>query len=334
MSKLIETRTVEAISHFSKTINSTGKVVADMTLLAEATAELPLVRLDYWERFIRLEFAKAMESQTKPRWKLWGDTPQILTWLDIVSWDGYTRERTLRTLSGPAPNRFFFALALRRLNDWVPQVREAAKVKILELADVSEPSDVVEAMCLTLSHWNSWGRMQTTEKDIIIEILSKKSIAAALRSKIISSPSGLMVFLFSQVSRDASIDDYISIIAEQAVQPAVRAKAFRCLFDQEVTWSEGKKWEWTDIRYCEGRYSTDLGHRTINTNHAKLDLLLRSAADNSSIVRRVSAEFLIKHLRDIGMEANHLAKQFASDKSSAVSERGQFALRKIAELDN
>ena len=101
--------------------------MADMSSLVDVTSQLPLSNLNYWERLIRLEFSSALESSSPPKRKIWSKPSQFLTWLDLISWDGYKREKTLRTITGAAPNSFFFALAIRRLNDWVPQVREAAR---------------------------------------------------------------------------------------------------------------------------------------------------------------------------------------------------------------
>lgn len=65
-----------------------------------------------------------------------------------------------------------------------------------------------------------------------------------------------------------------------------------------------------------------------------IDLLKRSSEDSSSIVRRVTAEILIRELDNLGIEARVFAERFASDNSHAVSERGEFALRKLDEAEH
>ena len=300
-------------------------------MLVDATNKLPLSGLDYWERLIRSEFYNALDSSKKANWKFWEKPSQILTWLDLISWDGYKREKTIRTLSGAAPNSFFFALAIRRLNDWVPQVREAAREKIPSFVDDSDPKYVVDALCATLSNWNSWGRIEKKDKDVLLEIISKKKIGNALKDKIISSSSGPMASLMAQVGRTPVLDDYLNEIAESAVQPSVRAKAFRSQFEKRMVWLEGRKFVWTDIRCCEGRVKPIIGERDISVGIAFSELLEKSSADASSIVRRVAAEMLIRELENIGQKSIRLANFFASDKSSAVAERGRFALKKLEE---
>ncbi|MCU7841937.1 MAG: hypothetical protein KZQ82_07365 [Candidatus Thiodiazotropha sp. (ex Lucinoma annulata)] len=331
-SQIMEDKIRSAVKAFASSINSGSKVVADMSALIDATSQLPLSSFDYWERFIRSEFSIALRESTPPKWKVWSKPKEILTWLDLISWDGYRREKTLRTLSRAAPSIFFFSLAVRRLNDWVPQVREAARVKLPEIAKATDPQYVVEALCIALSNWNSWGRIEEADKKVLLQIICEERIAVSLRSKLITSISGPMPSLFSQLGRTTILDGNIGEIASLAIQPSVRAKAYRSLFEGRIAWTEGRKWEWTDIRYCEGRLKPIVSERKITTETSLLDLMQNSAKDRSSVVRRISAEILIRELASLGSIARDFAERFASDKSYAVAERGRFALKKLEEL--
>ncbi len=304
-----------------------------MSELSEVTSQLSLSSFDYWERIIRSEFSSAIRESIPPKWKVWSKPKELVTWLDLISWDGYKREKALRALSGAAPNTFFFSLAVRRLNDWVPQVRKAAREKLPEIASLTDPEYVVEALCVALSNWNSWGRIEEADKEVLLEIICEKEIAKSLRSKLIISASGPMPSLFSQLGRTPMLDGNIEEIARSAIQPSVRAKAYRSLFEGRITWIEGREWVWTDIRYCEGRLKPIVGERKLEIKAPLLDLLKRSSEDRSSIVRRVSAEILIRELDNPGIKVREFAERFALDSSHAVSERGEFALRKLDEAE-
>lgn len=325
----LEEQIISALKAFAGSINSGGKVVADISPLVEVTSRLLLSNLDYWERLIRSEFSSPLKSSIQPKWKIWSRPSQILTWLDLVSWDGYKREKTLRTITGAAPNSFFFALALRRLNDWVPQVREAARERLSLIVEASNPVHIVDALCVTLSYWDSWGRIGKLEKQALLDILSSKEIGNSLKSKLISSTDGPMASLFSQVGRTPVLDEYVGEIAESAIQPSVRAKAYRSQFEGKMVWIEGRKWEWTDIRYCEGRLNPVVSERKLTITTPFLEVMRKASVDRSSIVRRIAAEFLIREFNILGEESVKLAKLFASDKSLAVSERGKFALKRF-----
>jgi len=328
----MEDKIISSVKGFVNSINSGGKAMADMSELVDVTNKLPFSSLDYWERLIRSEYSSALIELNPPKWKIWSKPKELVTWLDLISWDGHKREKALRVLSGAAPNTFFFALAVRRLNDWVPQVRMVAREKLHEIARSTDPEYVVEALCVVLSNWNSWGRIEDVDKKVLLRIICEQKIAKSLCSRLISSASGPMPSLFSQLGRTPILDGRIEEIASFAIQPSVRAKAYRCLFEGRIVWIEGRKWEWTDIRYCEGRLRAVVAERKIDIKTPLLELLKRSSEDRSSIVRRVSAEILIRELASLGYVARGFAEQFAADKSRSVSERGEFALKRLGEV--
>ena len=318
-----------AVKEFAHSMNSGSKVVADMSLLVEATSRIKLTKLDAWERLIRWEFQKELDNSTPPKWKIWVKPTPFLTWIDLCSWDGYRREKSIRTLSGAAPNSFFFALAIRRLNDWVPEVRKAAREKLIKIATETDPDEVAEVLCVIFPHWNSWGRMEEAGKKILLDIASLENVANSLKTRIITSTSGPMAFILSQMGRVEVLDRFLEEIAKSAIQPSVRAKAYRSLMENKVTWFDGRKWVWTDIRYCEGRQQPIICDRNLSIETRFIDNLKNSAVDKSSVVRRVAGELLIKELEVVGAESKKLAEKLALDPSPSVSERGKFALKQL-----
>lgn len=321
-----------AVKAFAHSIHSRDKDTVDMSSLVEVTSQLPLLNLEDWERLIRCEFSSALKYSAPPKWKFWSQPSQIITWLDLIDFDGYKRERGLRTI-GAAPNSFFFALALRRLNDWVPQVRKAARENLARIVKTSEAIYIVDALCSILSSWDSWRRMGECEKQVLLEILSYEEITEALKLKIISSPSGPMASLFSQVGRIAVFDKYICEIAEDAVQPSVRAKAYRSQFDGRMLWAEGWQREWIDIRYCKSKLIPIISERELTIVFPFQEVMSKASIDRSSMVRRIAAEYLIRENDMSAEDKLRLAQQFALDKSLAVSERGRFMLRQLSSVE-
>jgi len=323
---------VSVLKDFINSINSNSQVTADMSALIEATSQLPLASFNYWEHLIRSEFYFPQNAVTPPKWRLWSKPKELLTWLDLINGDGYKREKTLRTLAGAAPNSFFFLLAIRRLNDWVPQVRDAARQKLPDIAIATNPAFVVEALCVALSNWHSWGRIEHADKEILLQIICEKKVAELLIDKLITSSCGPMPSLLSQLGRTSILDGEMMEISTSAIQPSVRAKAYRSLFEGKSSWIEGRKWEWTDKAYCKGRLKPIISDRRLLVKTPSLDLIKSAAKDRSAIVRRISAEILIRDIEKLGVIARELAENFATDKSKAVSERGRFALKQLDEL--
>ena len=330
-----------AVRIFASSISPARQVVADMSALVRITAVLPLSNLSYWERLIRDEFLVAWRAEAHSKNRGWralfapsvraakdAQSGRHLTWIDLSSHDGYGRERALRTISGPAPNAFFFALAAKRLNDWVPQVRAAARETVPVLARASDPECVAHALCALLPTWTSWGRLLELDKRVVPELVSIERVAESLKRQLISSAAGPMSAVMSQALRAPTLDQHLVEIATKAIQPSVRARAYKALILGKAVWVEGRQWQWTDVRYCQGRLNNVLSERLLSTPVLP-EFLSSAAADRSSIVRRVAAEALVREMSSLGNIALPLARQLAGDSSSAVAERGAFVLKQL-----
>lgn len=319
-----------------------GHRVDAMTELVRVTSFLPLSNMARWEYVIRYELSCAKHALADTKRVGWWslslfpvvknvERPRLLSWIDLSNADGYARERTLRTLDGPAPNGFFFALAARRLNDWVVQVRGAAREAVPALARASDPRYVVDALCAMLPAWSSWARMDESDTQTIIDLVAIRGVAQELMDRVISSPTGPITQVLSQILRTSVLDEHLTEIAMRAVQPAVRAKAYRVLLLREATWVDGSRWRWTDMRYCEGRVEKTHSSRPLTVAPALLDSLNAAASDRSSIVRRVASEALVREMNTPGIPALVLARRFAADDSSSVAGRGEFVLKKLGQ---
>lgn len=326
-----EAHVLSAVSEFVVSLNSDSGVVADMTGLVEVTSRLPLSNLEYWERLIRSGLYQSAGHSTPSKWRIWKKPTPFLAWIDLCSGDGFIRERTLRILSGCAPNRFFFAMAVRRLNDWVPQVRSVAREQLTSIAVASNPEDVVDVLCAILPHWNSWGRSEDEGRQVLLTIASIEAVAHALKSRLISTAAGPLASVLAQVGRSSVLDVHLPQVASGAIQPSVRAKAYRSLLDGKATWVVGRKWKWTDIRYCKGCFVPTFCDRPLTTKSSLEETLRAASSDRSAFVRRVAGDVLIRELETLGAVGFQLANILASDDNPSVAERGKFALGKLSQ---
>lgn len=300
-----------------------------MARIASETKSIPLTRMDAWERAIRAEVWAAEHRTSEASWKFWVRQRRFTSWLDLCSHDGRKREAALRVTFGGAPSAFVLALALRRLNDWVPQVRSAARETLPAVASHSEPQDVASVLWSLLAHWSTWGRMEPVDRSAVTAMASSEAVSIALRSKIMHATAGPAALVLSQCARFPAFDSWIQEFSQSAVQPAVRARAFRWLFLGRITWVVGHKWRWTDVAYCRGKLEPILESREISARQPFMATLTAAMADRSPTVRRVAAEFLIRELPSLGGDALPLAQRTASDTSPSVAERGNFALKQL-----
>ena len=293
------------------------------------TDQIPLTKIEYWESIIRSVSFEYQRDYIRAEFSLLETVKPDISWIDICSYDGYQREKALYALTGGAPNSFFFSMALRRLNDWVVEVRVAARHMILRLASETQPSYVVDALCYTLLHWTSWKRLGPEDKYVMYELIGIPRIAYELKKRIEATASGAMSRVLAEASRSLVFDKYLGDLAKYATQPAVRARASRCILAGSVAWVDGLKWHWTDKAYGKGRFHPVISTRPLKIVFPFSRFLEVAVYDRSPTVRRVGGEFLIKHLEEVGEKACLWAEKLAADKSRSVAERGEFALKKL-----
>ncbi|QBJ08018.1 hypothetical protein EYS10_05455 [Rahnella aquatilis] len=302
------------------------RIRPDISKFINATSKLSLKGLDEWERLIRAEIFYSLRQYSQKQSD--NDFRQVgsLRWMDICSADGFRRERALRTLSGGAPNSFLLALVVRKLNDWVPQVRAAARDALPLVAEESDPEFIVDVLFITLPYWDSWGRMEDIEKEVLMKVVMMEKVINALKKRLLTSSSGPVATIFSQAGRTTALDKFLAEISEKSIQPSLRAKAYRCQFESKFVWAEGLTWHWIDKIYGIQRRIPALKERIIPTTRPFIDTLRMATTDRSPMVRRIAGEMLIKELNNIGDEAFNLANILASDRSPSVAERGRYAL--------
>lgn len=292
-----------------------------------ATSLLPISNLDFWERTIRFEMQLAVRKRSPKN--LWASIELDEPWLNLCSSNGFVRERALRVISGGAPNAFLFTIMLRRLNDWVPEVRVAARKAVRIAVENSEAATIADALWRALPIFESWGRWQDEDKAAVFDLIGYRVLPTLLVQKVIHNTTGPATKVLNQLSRTSAVDRFLSRIANEATQPSARARAYKISLDGRATWVEGREWVWTDKRWCKGRYEPILGERKIGIHIDRLRLLRKATRDKSPVVRRVAGSALIASLADIGRDALPLANRLAEDPYPSVAERGRFALSRL-----
>lgn len=307
------------------------QIVSAFSEFDQVTSQLSVSRLDYWERVIRSEVWTSPQRSRGFPLNLFQSRRErpLIPWVDCCNSNGYQRERALRAMKDGAPNSFLFAILLRRLNDWVPEVRTAARECISVVVKRTELEHVLEALWGVLPHLDTWGRLQTKDKEVIVDILGYQAIPRWLSEKIITAPIGPAPAVLRQVGRQPAFDRFLTDISTKAVQPAVRAKAYKSQLDGYVAWIEGYQWMWIDKHWCKGRYMPVIEKRDIQVDRPFLKLLEAAATDRSALVRRVAGNALFIETDSLRADVVPIAKMLASDPSPSVSERGKFALKRL-----
>lgn len=277
----ISQRVVQAAQSYIQNL-AIGWAPPDITELIDVTNQLPLKHLGQWELILRHIFRQEYRID---KYRYYG------TWFEMVSDDGYSRSQLLRDISGSAPNRFFFALALRRLNDWVPQVRQEAQQALLRLAEQTPVPWIADALAYILVLMPSWTRIEASQRDTILEIASQPAVFDALLKKVMYQSTGPMPKLLAQLSQLSQLEGYLVPIAYYGVQPALRAQAYRWLLSGLSCYQTyGSKEKRCVTQRLEGAVD-------------RARLLAYAKNDESVLVRRVANEMSVRYLD----EFNHRA---------------------------
>lgn len=328
----IENDIKHAIKLYISSVKERTYCQGDIAPLVAITDTLELKNLEFWERSIRDETTYQIRHD-RPKWERWFLPDPKNPWLGMIYADGYVRENSLRNLTTGAPNAFFLALFIRRFNDWVPQVRAAASHALPIVIQNTAPECIVQVLSMAILRWHTWEHIESSDKALLLQIISHPDRMPQLVAYLINATAGPIPTLLAQVGRSNSIDPYLNHIADNAVQPYVRAKAFRCLFEGRLFWLERREFQPARGFYGQDTFTPIIGERKITVHVPLLDLLHRAANDHSSIVRKVAAEFVIRNIETLGSDARDFATRFTADSSDNVAEQGSYILKKLGEQD-
>lgn len=250
----------------------------------------------------------------------------LCAWRDISSRNGYWREAALHRIS-EAPNAFLAVALFQRLNDWVPQVRVAARAAVRRAIENSGPAVLAEAWLATWPSFCRWNRIEENERPLFFDIKDHPPVFDLLVQTIKTQRSGPMAGLLGQLGRNPRLDPLLVEIAKQATQPAVRAAAYGYLMRGRITWFEERRREWINKPMGYTHAVPKFGSRDLTMSLPFRPLFEQAVADPSSNVRRMAAAALVDRRADLGHQAFELAQLLADDPYPSIAERAQFVLR-------
>lgn len=248
-----------------------------------------------------------------------------LEWLFLFHFDGYARQAALDHVQGPLPSPFFAAALAYRLNDWVPQVREAAAGAVARSFAATRADTLASAALFLLDrgrHWQRW----TAEERALTQALARSDVGDRIAFEIAHRPQGPMARVLVSVLRGPALDGHLPALARNAVQPAVRATALGTLIAGKVRWPCGMERRWVDKSMGILTWVPVYAERRVEGPGAA-ELILQGLADPSTAARKAALSGIID-LGPISTEALPLVRTLAADANRGVRERAQFALKR------
>ena len=247
-----------------------------------------------------------------------------LEWIYLFHGDGYLREAALNKIDAGAPGAFFVVAVAQRLNDWVGEVRNAARLCAARMLPRTAPEPLADAALFLLDRAPSWRRW-THDRDGLPASLIRGEVAPLLARSIGARPAGPMPKLLLRALRWPEMDAELPRLYREAVQPAVRAVALATLARGRARWPVGVEKKWVDKSL--GRFVEVAVHdeRPLAVAFDAAEFVRAGARDPAALVRRTAAQAMI----DGGWgdpDSRELLERLAADPSPAVRERAFFAL--------
>ena len=249
-------------------------------------------------------------------------------YLLISSYDGYAREAALRKFGAGLTSSFYCALIEWRSNDWVPQVRKAAREAAERCFPATDAEVLAEALVGLIPSRKKWGRTASHQSPLFA-CLSREDVAAAFARKLAAATSGPGASILSQALLFPAIDSQFELLAREAVQPHLRALAVKALADGKVRWMTGWKSEWVDKSIAKSKKVPVFEEREITVSPDREAIISRALEDKAVAVRTAALQALIDTMPSSAL-AQQAGERFVNSGYAGISSRADFLLRKAA----
>ncbi|MBX8800847.1 hypothetical protein HBA92_08790 [Ochrobactrum sp. MR28] len=293
------------------------------------------------ERFIRVEFSLYSRWQGEPFQDALRTTEikavkQIpgLPSVFMFHGDGLVREAALNQLHEPLTTPACVYGLFWRLNDWAPQVRQAAQNTLNRLMTATPAVVIVPVLRILLPHVMNWGRWTQEGQEALDVTLTRPDVLEMLIDDIVTTRQAQLSYQFREICRNPAVDQHLERMLYKAQLPHIRTMALDALLSQTVIWPTRERRKVCIDRYM-GRYRIEqvFLKRDVTVNIDPYSLIAAGALDRAAIVRKRAASGLIafRNHPEIGSKLDEIAASLKNDPSAAVRGRIDFYKRKRSE---
>jgi hypothetical protein len=241
-----------------------------------------------------------------------------LAYLFVFHRDGFLRERALDQMQELRSPFFITALAYR-LNDWVPQVRAAAKRCADRIFPSTDAKMLADASFFLLGRRYGWGRW-IDEAEALDRALCRRDVVDVLEVTLRNARAGAMGEILRYASRWQAIDIHLEGLAAEAFLPSVRGVALQELIEGIARWPVGWRRQWIDKMYGQFRLVRQYEERPISRSLSLEALVEQGARDRSGAIRKIAATALVKHRASLS-NRDAIIALLERDRSPAVRNR-------------
>ena len=279
----------------------------------------PAIRTGIWP------FSRKTRSARSTALEALVERPE-LSHLFIFHGDGHLREAALRNCSDTPESPFQFVALVYRLNDWVEQVRNAARERANSVFPKTSAEVVAEASLFLFTQMQQLKRWGDDECAILEAALFRPDVLEALANLLVQRHAGPLGRILRQALARPGLETFLPRLAREAAQPMVRAVSLETLIKRRARWQEGHEFRWIDKPYGIGRQVRKYAQRPVEHQLCIETLMREGSRDRAVEVRRAVARGLIDLRHELSPAMKEVGRQFLQDRSPAIREKAEFYL--------
>jgi hypothetical protein len=233
-----------------------------------------------------------------------------------VAHSGYARETALKSLT-EIRGAFGLVLLLLRVNDWVPEVASAARLKLESFISAGDDSgltlDTITACLDLLLDAKRFGRMGESERLAVAKLLQYPGMANRLHRLLLQSSSDRYAPKYLDHGlRAGMFGGILTELASHAAHSRVRSIALNALLRGHYRWKEGSR-----VRSCDVDVRWDP------------DEFAAYALDDPTVeVQRVALQYIIETPASRNY-SEATFRRFLHHRSPGLMERAVFGLKSL-----
>lgn len=248
-----------------------------------------------------------------------------LAWLLLFHGSGYVREVALDGVHEPPASPFFFAALAWRLNDWVKEIRNAARRCTERVLAGTDANVAAQSALVLLERGTAWGRWQG-EAAALDAAFGRRDVITILARALRDGSVGRQASCLGYAMRFPAMDRHLPELAASAAQPGVRAIAYAAVLAGKASWLTGFGWVWVDKSLGVRKRVPTSASRAIPDLPSRADLIRQGLKDRSARIRVLAADALVTD-RSYILDSDVLMQRLALDRSAAVRSRADFMRR-------
>ena len=218
------------------------------------------------------------------------------------SGDGYLREAALDQTSGPMSRSVEVYLIYARLNDWVPEVRQAAEAAVQRCIPETPDHVLFPALWELTDRARLWRRTTGLHARIVGDLIARGAVFAQCMAEITGGQRPGRFQVFRGLCHRPEIDSHLPDLARDARDPMIRAVALKALGTGRIGWPTGDQEKiWIDKPMGLYRLQTQVAHRPVSVCCKAHDLIAQGVADRAAVVRAAALDVAIHHRQDPGI---------------------------------